>query len=90
MAEGVRAGEVTHYFNDIKVAVVRLIRDLPAGATVHFLGSHTDFQQTVDSMEVDHDSVDVGEAGSEVAVKVKNRVRVGDSVFLLSEGDESA
>jgi hypothetical protein len=86
MAEGVRAGEVTHFFNEIEVAVLRLIHELAVGDEIHFQGSHTDFRQTIDSMEIDHQSVETCAAGGEVAVKVDERVRPGDSVFLLTEG----
>lgn len=87
MAAGVRAGEVTHYFHEIRVAVLQLIHELSVGDTVHFLGSHSDFRQAIDSMEIDHESVDSSPAGGQVAVKVSSRVRLGDSVFLLTEGD---
>lgn len=85
MVEGTRVGEVTHYFNNISVAVVDLEKDLALGDTLHFLGSNTDFRQTVDSMQIEHEAVDSGAAGSEVAIKVKQRVRSGDSVFRLEE-----
>lgn len=87
MAEGTRAGEVTHYFNEIQVAVIRLTHELAVGDSVHFLGSHTDFRQTIDSMQVEHEAIDRAEAGAEVAVKVEARVRVGDSVFVLAAAD---
>lgn len=85
MTEGVRVGEVTHYFNNISVAVVDLDKDLALGDTLHFLGSSTDFRQSVDSMQIEHDAVESAAAGTEVAIKVKQRVRAGDSVFRLIE-----
>jgi hypothetical protein len=84
MMTGVRVGEVTHFFGKINVAVVELEKELKVGDKVHFLGRHTDFQQEVDSMQVEHEAILVGEAGSEVAVKTTQRVRRGDSVFLLN------
>lgn len=83
MSDGERIGEVTHFFGKINVAVLQLIKELKVGDRVHFLGSHTDFQQEVTSLQVEHESILVGEAGSEVAIKTKQRVRSGDSVFLL-------
>ena len=84
MSDGERIGEVTHFFGKINVAVVQLTKELKVGDRVHFLGSHTDFQQEVTSMQVEHESILVGEAGSEVAMKTKLRVRNGDSVFRLT------
>lgn len=87
MTEGTRIGEVTHYFNNISVAVVALDQDLSLGDTLHFLGSHTDFRQSVDSMQIEHDAVESAAAGTEVAIKVKQRVRSGDSAYRLTEKD---
>ena len=84
MTNGERAGEVTHFFGKINVAVIKLIKEIKVGDTIHILGRHTDFQQEVTSMQVEHEAITVGEAGSEVAIKTKSRARRGDSVFLLS------
>lgn len=79
-----RVGEVTHFFGKIKVAVLDLSRDLKIGDPVHFLGHNTDFHQEINSMQVDNEVVTEGQAGSEVAVKVTQRVRRGDAVFRLT------
>jgi putative protease len=85
MTKGERIGEVTHFYNKISVAVIKLSEDLKVGDMVHFLGRHTDFQQEIASMQIEHQDVTEGEAGGEVAVKVIQRVRRGDSVFRLLE-----
>lgn len=87
MAKGTRAGEVTHYYQNISVAVLELDHELSLGDMVHFLGAHTDFRQEIDSMEIDREPIEVAQSGTEVAVKVKQRVRGGDSVFLLEEDE---
>ncbi len=85
MAEGVRIGEVIHFYNKIQVAVLRISEPIKLGDRLHFLGAHTDFLQEVRSMQIEHQPIEEAEAGSEVAVKVDQRVRRGDSVFRLSE-----
>jgi hypothetical protein len=85
MAEGERVGEVTHYFNKISVAVLDLSKDLKLGDMVHFLGRNTDFEQRVGSMQIEHEDIEAAGAGDDVAVKVIDRVRPGDSVFRLTE-----
>jgi len=85
MTNGERIGEVTHYYNKISVAVVRLSQDLKVGDSVHFLGRHTDFQQEITSMQIEHQSLTEVKTGDEVAIKVKQPVRRGDSVFRLTE-----
>ena len=84
MSDGTRVGEVTHFFNDINVAVIKLEEGISLGETLHFLGAHTDFRQEVESMQVEHEDIESASAGQEVAIKVERRVRSGDSVFLLS------
>jgi len=85
MATGERVGEVVHVFDRIMVAVVRLSQALRQGDRVHFLGRHTDFDQAITSMQVEHQPVEQAGAGSEVAVKVAQAVRRGDAVYLLKE-----
>lgn len=85
MAEGERIGEVTHYFNKIGVAVLDLGADLKLGDWVHFLGHSTDFEQRVNSMQIEHENIEAAEAGDDVAVKVIDRVRPGDGVFRVAE-----
>lgn len=84
MTKGERIGEVTHFFGKISVAVLNLSKDLKVGENVHFLGRNTDFQQEILSMQVDHVEVTEVSAGDDVAVKVTQRVRKGDSVFRLT------
>ena len=84
MTDGTRVGEVTHFFNEINVAVVKLEEGIALGDTLHFLGANTDFRQEVASMQVEHEDIESASAGQEVAIKVDRRVRGGDSVFLLS------
>ena len=80
MAEGKRIGKVVHYFGKISVAVLELESDLKIGDRVHFEGPHTDFDQEIESMQVEHETVEQGSAGDEVAIKVKERVRTSDTL----------
>jgi putative protease len=86
MASGELIGKVIHVYDKINVAVLRLNQTLKVGDSVHFLGHSTDFQQEIASMQVEHAGVTEGKAGTEVAVKVKQRVRSGDSVFRIAGG----
>ncbi len=53
------------------------------GDVLHFRGATTDFEQTIESMEIDHAPVEAAEPGDEVAIKVKERVREGDEVYRV-------
>ncbi len=85
MNNGERVGEVTHYYNKIQVAVLELSEPIKVGDRLHFLGRHTDFPQQIHSMQIEHQPVEQAEKGSEVAVKVDQRVRRGDSVFRITD-----
>jgi translation initiation factor IF-2 len=78
-------GVVTHYFDQPKVAVVRLSAgEIVLGDTLHFRGHTTEFTETVGSMEVDHQRVERAQAGEEVAIQVVGRVRKHDKVFKVA------
>ncbi len=76
-------GEVTNYYSNISVCAIMLSDTLSEGETVRFKGATTDFNQEIRSMELNRESIERGESGQEIAIKVKNRVREGDKVFLV-------
>ena len=84
-----RIGRITHYYNRIGVAVLELSDELKVGDVVHIRGHTTDFTQPVESMEIDHQKVDSVGPGSDVALKVVQRVRRGDAVFKVT-GEEGS
>lgn len=77
-------GKVTHYFGHLEVAVMKLTGELHVGDEIHVKGHTSDFQQRMDSLEIDHKKVDTAGPASEVAFKVKEKVRAGDQVFRLT------
>ena len=78
-------GTVIHYFGKLSVAVVYVNETLMVHDLVSFKGATTDFQQEVDSMQLDRKNIDVIGAGKEVAIKVKDRVRAGDKLYKLEQ-----
>jgi putative protease len=78
-----RIGQVTHYFDRIRVAVLDLSGELKVGDTIHIQGRDVDFAQGVQSMEIEHEKVQVAGPGAEVALQVIQPVRKGDAVFKV-------
>lgn len=74
-------GVVTHFFTNIKVAVIKFKVPFKAGGDVRFKGATTDFAQKLNSMQFDHKPVASAKKGQGVGVKVAKRVREGDEVF---------
>lgn len=75
-------GEVTHFYGNLGVAIVKFNQDMTAGVNLEFQGATTDFNQDLDSMQFDHKPVMKAPKGKEVGIKVKNKVREGDKVYL--------
>lgn len=78
-------GMVTHFYGKAMVAIVKFNQDVSKGSKVTFQGATTDFSQSVDSMEFDHKPIDPAPKGKEVGIKVKEKVRDGDEVYLDSK-----
>jgi len=76
-------GSVTHYYSGLGVAIVKFKKPMKKGTTVAFRGATTDFTQVVDSMQYDHKDVALAPKGKEVGIKVKDKVREDDGVYLV-------
>jgi putative protease len=79
-----KIGVVTHYFGKIGVAAIELTEGLlRVGDTIHVKGHTSDFTQTVDSMQVEHDSVQSAKAGDTIGMKIRDHAREHDEVFRV-------
>ena len=76
-------GRVTHYYPKIAVAVVELKAPLSVGDKIIIRGATTDFEQTVESMEIEHEEIVKAEAGQSIGLKVEERVREKDTVYKV-------
>ena len=74
-------GEVMTYYANIEVAAVELSGSVKVGDTIIFRGFTTDLEQKVDSMQIEHDSVQEAKAGDEIGIKVPGKVRKNDRVY---------
>lgn len=81
--EGKLIGRVTHYFSKIGVAVIELSDSLKVGETIRIIGGETDFEQTIDSMEAEHQKVQEAKTGESVGLKVSQKVREGYKVYKI-------
>lgn len=77
-------GTVTHYYSHLSVAVIQINKGLlKTGSTIHVKGHTTDFFQSIESMEYEHQHVDQAGAGQSVGLKVKDHAREHDIVYLV-------
>jgi len=77
----VEVGRVTHFFSKISVAVIELKAPLAVGDTIAIKGPTTDFEQAVESMQIEHQNVQKATAGQSIGLKVTQRVRETDMVY---------
>ncbi len=73
-------GKVSHYFDKIGVAALVLTGPLAVGDTVKVSGHGKDFTQVVSSMQIEHEAVQSGKKGDDVAIKVDQPVKEGTEV----------
>jgi putative protease len=78
-------GTVTHFFKGPSVAVVRVTEgEIALGDRIHFVGHTTDFAETVNSLEVNHQKGERAKAGDEIAIQVVDRARQHDQVYKVT------
>ena len=83
--EETEIGTVSHFFNKINVAVIKLSTDVKIGEHLHFRGSNVDFEQNLESMQIEHEKVSKAKSGESIGLKVKDAVREGDKVYRIIE-----
>ena len=75
---------VSHYYEKIQVAILELSSELKVGDTIKFVkGEDVLFEQKVDSMQVEHKSIDSAGAGDVIGLKVENEVNEGTEVYRV-------
>ncbi len=75
-------GEITHYFERIKVVVVKITNgSILIGDRIHIIGPKTKFIQKVWSLQIDRQDVKVAKEGQEVGLKLDKAVAIGDLVY---------
>jgi putative protease len=88
MPEKKLIGEITHFFGHINVAVVKLSAKLKDGDKILIEGATTNFEQEAKSMQIEHKEVKEAKKGDSIGLKVKDKVREGDSVYKLVDSKD--
>ncbi len=80
-----KIGTVTHYFNHLHVAGVTLTDgELHKGDVIHIKGHTSDFEQKVESMQIDHEAVETAGPGDQIGLSVIEHAREHDTVYTVS------
>ena len=83
MAKEKQIGTVSNFFDHVGVAAVKLIDSLKAGETIKIVGGENEFEQIIDSMQIQHKPVKTAKKGDEVGIKISGKARKGYRVFKV-------
>lgn len=76
-------GKITHYYDKIGVAVVKILTSLKVGDQVKISGHDKEFNQTINSMQIEHEPITAAKKGQIVGLKVDQAVKENDLMFLV-------
>lgn len=80
----IKVGTVTHYYDKIGVAIVDLSGGLTVGEKIKFVRGGEDlFEQTVESIQIEHEKVTAAKKGDVVGLKANEAVKEGTEVFKV-------
>ncbi len=77
-------GKVAHFYPNISVAVIDLTDSLSVGDKILIERSSGSFEQTVDSMQVEHKNVQKAKKGESIGLKVAEHTREGAKVYRIT------
>ena len=80
----VEIGKISDFFARPVVAGIELTGPLKPGDTIRIHGHTTDLTMTVTSMQINNVTVQEARVGDSVGIKVTDRVRRGDVVYLVT------
>lgn len=76
-------GKVIHFYDKLKVAIVKLDDDLKVGDEIKIVKGDSEFTQRVESMQVEHEPVQEAKKGSEVGMMVGQEAKKGAKVYKI-------
>jgi hypothetical protein len=77
----IEIGYVSHFFSKINVAVIDLILPLSVGDRILVKGPSTDFEQKVESIQIDRKEIHRAEGGQSVGLKLAQLAKEKDVVY---------
>lgn len=81
VVKGKPIGKITHFYDQISVAVVALNASLKVGDKIKIGKQDQFFEQEVKSMQMDHKPLQVAKKGQEIGLKVKKEVHQNALVY---------
>jgi len=76
-------GKITHYYGHLSVGIIELSDNLKIGDTIHIKGHSSDFNQNIDSIQIEHQDVSEAKAKDVIGIKILQKVHPHDKVFKV-------
>ena len=83
MKKGKQIGTITHWYDKIGVAVVKLNGTLAKGDKIKVKKGDDEFEEVVSSIQLDHADVSSVKKGDDAAIKLSQHAKEGAHVFLV-------
>ena len=81
-------GSISNYFSNISVAAFVIESwTLNTGDTVHIKGHTTNITESVTSIQMEHEGIETAKKGDDIGIKVSQKVRGGDKVFVVADNE---
>ncbi len=78
-----KIGKVTHYYGGIGVAIIDVSGKLSVGDKIKFNDGKNEFEQTVESMQIEHENIQTAKKGDMIGLKVDQKVRDDYRVYKI-------
>lgn len=78
-------GKISHFYPKINVAIVEVTAPIKVGEKILVKGGVTNFEQAVESMQIEHKNIQSAKKGNSIGMKVIDKVREGDVVYKKAE-----
>ena len=76
-------GEVSNFFEHVNAAAIKLKAPLKVGDKIKIKGGETEFEQEVESMQINRKAVSSAKKGDEIGILVGEKVRKGYKVYKI-------
>ncbi len=76
-------GQVTHFYDKIGVMVVKLTDKVSVGDKIKVKRGDEELEETVDSMQIEHENIQSAKKGDEIAIKVSGKTKEGAVVYKI-------
>lgn len=79
---GKQVGTIQGYYSHVGVGIIKVESPIKKGDKIRVKGHTTDFEQKITSMQIQHKDIEKAKKGDEIGLKVKDKVRPNDQVYL--------